>query len=218
MKFNAILLVLASLCLEQASAVTWYFLRWYTPDTSAEFIKFSMDMVAPTLPQAATYYLWPGLQDVGTSGVYQEVMDGRSGTWWIGAGWCCSNPTLSWGGGFNVAGQTTTTIDMVRTDNTDWTSTLTQGTQTVTDVFPLSYKNFNQALLAIELYSVAWDFGPLVFKNVVMEMNTTQTAWCTSAPENYNSATSYTMSTPVVSTSNGITTCSIALVNMTGPA
>jgi hypothetical protein len=23
------------------------------------------------------------------SGVYQEVLDGRSGTWWIGAGWCC---------------------------------------------------------------------------------------------------------------------------------
>ncbi|RDW71878.1 hypothetical protein BP5796_07912 [Coleophoma crateriformis] len=142
MKFNAILLVLASLCLEQASAVTWYFLRWYTPDTSAEFIKVSIRR------------LWT------------------------------ADPVL---GGLEPAGAA-------------------------------AYKNFNQALLAIELYSVAWDFGPLVFKNVVMEVNTTATAWCTSAPENYNSATSYTMSTPVVSTSNGVTTCSIAQVNMTGPA
>ena len=48
-----------------------------------------MEMVVPKLPKAGTYYLWPGLQDTGGTGVYQEVLDGRSGTWWIGAGWCC---------------------------------------------------------------------------------------------------------------------------------
>lgn len=29
-----------------------------------------MEMVVPTLPEAATYYLWPGLQDVGTTGMH----------------------------------------------------------------------------------------------------------------------------------------------------
>lgn len=60
-------------------------------------------MSVPTLKEAGTFYLWPGLQDSGGTGVFQEVLDGRSGTWWIGAGWCCSNPSLSWGGGFNVS-------------------------------------------------------------------------------------------------------------------
>jgi hypothetical protein len=38
----------------------------------------------------------------------------------------------------------------------------------------------NQAILAIELTNVSWDFGQLVWNNVVMVMNTTSTAWCTS--------------------------------------
>ena len=92
------------------------------PHQFIEEVQFSMQMVVPTLQKAGTYYLWPGLQDTGNtgsfnlarristveaneilrSGVYQEVLDGRSGTWWIGAGWCCSNPSLAWGSGFNV--------------------------------------------------------------------------------------------------------------------
>ncbi|KUJ16291.1 uncharacterized protein LY89DRAFT_719044 [Mollisia scopiformis] len=220
MKLLPVALVPLSFYLHKASAVTWYFLRWYTPDSSVEFTEFSMDMVVPTLPEAATYYLWPGLQDVGTSGVYQEVLDGRSGDWWIGAGWCCSDPTLSWGSGFNVAAGTTVAINMTRAvpNSADWTSVITQGTQTVTDTFPLAYKNMNQALLAIELYDVTWNFGQLVWNNVQMVVNTTETSWCTSAPENYDSATAYTMTTPVVSTSGGITTCTIEQIVMESPA
>jgi hypothetical protein len=30
-------------------------------------------MVVPTLQQAGTYYLWPGLQDVGTTGSRQSI-------------------------------------------------------------------------------------------------------------------------------------------------
>lgn len=77
----------------QASAATWYFLRYYTP-SGAKFTSFSGEMVIPALPQAGTYYLWPGLQPTDNTGVYQNVLDGRSGTWWIGSGWCCSNPSL----------------------------------------------------------------------------------------------------------------------------
>ena len=32
-----------------------------------------MEMVVPTLQQAGTYYLWPGLQDVGTTGNAQSI-------------------------------------------------------------------------------------------------------------------------------------------------
>jgi hypothetical protein len=53
-----------------------------------------MQMVAPNLQQPGVYYLWPGLQDDSLTGVYQEVLDGGSGEWWIGPGWCC-RPVLS---------------------------------------------------------------------------------------------------------------------------
>jgi len=93
MKSLAVLYVVVSLWFTQATAVTWYYLRYWTPADDISFTNFSMKMVIPSLPQAATYYLWPGLQDVNTTGVFQPVLDGRSGTWWISPGWCCSYTT-----------------------------------------------------------------------------------------------------------------------------
>jgi hypothetical protein len=75
----------------------------YKTPTNTYISSFSGKLVAPTLPGAATYYLWPGLQPPDNAGVLQQVLDGRSGEWWIGSGWCCSNPSLSWGSGFNGA-------------------------------------------------------------------------------------------------------------------
>jgi hypothetical protein len=48
-------------------------------------------------------------------------------------------------------------------------------------------------------------------------MNTTSTAWCTNAPENYSGATRYTSTggKPVVS--GGQTTCTIDQIVMQGP-
>ena len=83
-----------------ASAATWYYLDFTTPSGSY-ITQFSGAMVAPTLQQAGTYYLWPGLQPSDNAGVLQQVLDGRSGEWWIGSGWCCSDPSLPWGSGFN---------------------------------------------------------------------------------------------------------------------
>jgi hypothetical protein len=80
----------------------------------------------------------------------------------------------------------------------NWTSILTQGSSTVTSKFPLAYKNFNQvwqfsleadrykvkswlliiyiqAILAIELTGVSWDFGKLVWNDVVMASRFTST-------------------------------------------
>ena len=71
-------------------ATTWYFLT-FNPPSGQRFTAFSGDMGIPKLPEAATYYLWPGLQPTDNSGVYQNVLDGRSGTWWFGSGWCCSS-------------------------------------------------------------------------------------------------------------------------------
>lgn len=187
MMLSRSLIALVALCLPSAYATTWYFLEYLTP-SGAEFTGLSGTMKIPTLPSAGTYYLWPGLQPTDNSGVYQNVLDGRSGTWWIGSGWCCSNPSLPWGSGFNVNGGDTVEFSNIKGDSA-WTSTLVKGStgETVSNDFALSElirnesictlhgtntatanKSFNQALFAIELDGVTWDFGPLEFDDVTI--------------------------------------------------
>jgi hypothetical protein len=137
MKLFTLLSTLLAICCHPVSAATWYFLRYYTP-SGQQFTSFSGDLVIPTLPKAGTYYLWPGLQPTDNTGVYQNVLDGRSGTWWIGSGWCCSNPSLPWGGGFNTYGGRTVSFSNVKGTDT-WTSRITDLTSgaAATDSFAL---------------------------------------------------------------------------------
>ncbi|KAF2476907.1 uncharacterized protein BDR25DRAFT_208653 [Lindgomyces ingoldianus] len=211
------LLLATALYLTPTTAATWYFLRYNLP-SSQSFLSFSGTMVIPKLPKAGVYYLWPGLQPTDNSGVYQNVLDGRSGTWWIGSGWCCSNPSLPWGSGFNVNAGDTVTFSNTRGSGA-WTSVLKKGSSggSVQDSFALSSKTFNQVLFAIELTSVSWDFGPLVFNNVVITSSGTDTKWCTNAPENYNSATNYAVSGVSASVSNNVVTCKINSVTLQSP-
>ncbi|KAI0184902.1 hypothetical protein EV127DRAFT_221736 [Xylaria flabelliformis] len=226
----------------QATAVSWYFLRYY-PASGQKFTSFSGTMKIPTQPKAATIYVWPGLQPTDNSGVYQNVLDGRSGTWWIGSGWCCSNPSLPWGSGFNTnAGETVTFKNTL--GSSAWTSTLTRSStgETVSNDFALSKtipgltlcqcscklimagsslasKSFNQALFAIELYDVAWNFGQVAFSNVVItSTGSSDSSWCNSSPENYNSATVYSISGVSASVSGNTVTCKIASVVLQRPA
>lgn len=106
-------------------AADWHFLTYY-PASGESFTRFSGDMVAPTLPSAATYYLWPGLQPTDQSGVYQNVLDGRSGTWYFASGWCCSNPSLPWGSGFNVGNGDTVTFNNYQLSDGTWTSDISE--------------------------------------------------------------------------------------------
>ncbi|KAK3941276.1 hypothetical protein QBC46DRAFT_448877 [Diplogelasinospora grovesii] len=214
----------------------------------AKFTSLSGQMVVPPLPRAATYYLWPGLQPTDGSGVYQNVLDGRKGQWWFGSGWCCSNPNLPWGGGFNtVAGEVNTFNNSLNGDNSGWTSTTVHngsaGSSSV-NAFPLGSKSFNQAIFAVELcvspscalfpdyprYDVTWDFGPLTFKNVKIWTGTVtygvgqvatgspRQSWCTNAPENYNKATKYTVTGAKASVSGTTVTCTIDSIVLQGPA
>lgn len=75
----------------------------------------------------------------------------------------------------------------------------------------------NQALLAIEIYDATWDFGQVVWNNVEMVVNTTETAWCTNAPANYDTAMTYTSTTPKATVSGGKTTCTISQIVFVAP-
>jgi len=110
------------------AAATWYFLRYFPPE-GQKFTSLTGEMVIPSMPEPATYYLWPGLQPADSSGVYQNVLDGRSGTWFFGSGWCCHNPNLLWGGGFNTTpGETVSFANDLTADGRMWTSRITKPT------------------------------------------------------------------------------------------
>lgn len=79
MRLTLLFATTAGLIAQQATAATWYFLTYYPPE-GGQFTKLSGDIVVPSLPSAAYYYLWPGLQPTDGSGVYQNALDGRSGT------------------------------------------------------------------------------------------------------------------------------------------
>lgn len=163
------LFALAGSLLPVVRATTWYFVT-FNPPSGEYFTSLSGNLVAPTLPSAATYYLWPGLQPTDNSGVYQNVLDGRSGTWWFGSGWCCSNPSLPWGGGFNVANGATVSFSNAKQSDGSWTSTVKDPSTggSATNNFALQGKNFNDGVFAIELDGPSWNFGQLAFSNIVI--------------------------------------------------
>jgi hypothetical protein len=72
------------------------------------------------------------------------------------------------------------------------------------------------ALFAVELYSgTNWDFGNLVFQNVVMTAAGTDASWCTATP-NYSKVT-LTISGVTSSVANNVVTCNIASLTIAPP-
>ncbi|TIA37279.1 hypothetical protein D6C79_08110 [Aureobasidium pullulans] len=117
-------------------------------------------MIVPAIYEAATNYLWPGLQSTDNSGVYQNVLDGRSGGWWFGSGWCCSNPT--------------------------------------------------------ELYG-AWDFGLVIFEDVILIATGDDTRFCTDNPWNYNGATNVSITGVTSTVGVDTVTSNIDSITLWGP-
>ncbi|WVQ66033.1 uncharacterized protein L199_004211 [Kwoniella botswanensis] len=200
-----------------AQAADWHFLTYLSP-SGANFTRFAGDMVAPTLPGAGYYYLWPGLQDSDHTGVFQPVLDGRSGSWWFSPGWCCGNPSLSWGGGISVANGQTVHYDMALNSNgTAYDTNVSKEGASVDGSFPLANKKFNQAVFAIELNGVTWDFGPLAFSNIVIESTGTDASWCNDSPSNYNGATNFTITGATSTKTDNKVICSIDSLILQNP-
>lgn len=74
----------------------------------------------------------------------------------------------------------------------------------------------NQAIFAVELYpGTAWDFGNLVFENVVVTALGTDPAWCTPYM-NYADVT-LTVEGVTSSVANDLVTCKIAKLTLAPP-
>ena len=109
------------------SAVEWHNIQYRLPQDT-HVTSFTGTIVVPPLPRAGIYYIWPGLQQSDHHGVYQNVLDGSSGTWWMAGGWCCRNPQLPWGDGFNIDGGESILFSNVQggAGASQWTTTLTK--------------------------------------------------------------------------------------------
>ncbi|KAG9565945.1 hypothetical protein KCU71_g4976, partial [Aureobasidium melanogenum] len=213
-------LVLTFLALVNTTlAQGWHFVAFDTLD-GQEFISQSGNMIVPPIHEAAINYLWPGLQDKDDSGVYQNVLDGRSGSWWFGSGWCCSNPSLPWGGGFGAEEGDVLFFNNTRNANaTEWVSVIEKncGEASATNSFPIADKVMNDAPFAAELYG-AWDFGPLIFEDIILIATGSDASFCTNSPWNYNGATNVSIVGVEATVSTDTVTCSIESITLWGPA
>ena len=53
-------------------------------------------------------------------------------------------------------------------DSGTWSTSLSSGSDSATGSFALPTHPMDQAIMAIELYDVSWDFGELTFEDVVI--------------------------------------------------
>ncbi|KIY47482.1 hypothetical protein FISHEDRAFT_59601 [Fistulina hepatica ATCC 64428] len=174
MTFFRILYLITFFCVVRAA--DWYTVEW----DASEFTAMSGDMLVPDLPTpGGTPYVWPGIQ--GDDGVFQAVLDGSSGTWWIGDGFY-GTPSLSWGNGFNVYPGDTVhfTFDLIDEENYTWNSSLASGDNFVYSLFNITDNTLDRAIFAVEasLYDVAFDFGPIIYSNVEITATTAASEWC----------------------------------------
>ena len=166
-------------------AVEWHDIQYHIPQDS-HVTSLTGTIVIPSLPCAGVCYIWPGLQQPGHPGVYQDVLDGSSGKWWMAAGWV-GDPPLPWGNGHlfdsgesvqfsNVQGGDggalwTTTLTNTKPSTFELRETAPAGMEDTLHLLNLyeAGKNFDLVLFAIELYNgTTWDFGPLSFKDITI--------------------------------------------------
>ncbi|MCJ1473405.1 hypothetical protein MMC13_002056 [Lambiella insularis] len=173
-------------------------------------------MSIPSIQKAGGYYIWPGLQSVDGSGVLQTVLDGRTGSWWIGSGWVGS-PTLPWGGGFSTKRGDTVNFKYTK-QSANWMTTIQKAgvASSTTNTFNLTGKSFNNALVCIELHDEPWDFGSVTFSNLVIEATGTDTSWCTIGPQS-NAAFDFKIGGIKFNENVAIATCYIESIVLTGP-
>ncbi|KZW00837.1 hypothetical protein EXIGLDRAFT_585624, partial [Exidia glandulosa HHB12029] len=149
-------------------------LKWSAPS----FTGISGQLTVPKKPGSSgtvgTPYVWPGVQN--SNGVLQTVLDGKNnGNWWIGNGWY-GNPSLPWGAGFSVSPGQVVNFNLQRNSNGSWTGTLS-GAGSASTTFNIS-QTMTTAVLAVEVYSNPFDFGPVHFNNVVITATTAASGWC----------------------------------------
>ncbi|KAK8255254.1 hypothetical protein HDK77DRAFT_423886 [Phyllosticta capitalensis] len=174
------------------------------------FVELAGQMIVPRLPHAGEYYIFPAMQPWQGGGIYQSVLDGRSGKWSFVNGWCCAK-------GFPCSSPFSSKWDHAGDPRAGWTNVIkheSTGTTKTTHV-NLGGKFFNQVLFGIELYNQHWDFGWLEFKNIVIRSNGRDTKWCTTP---ISDTAIFEIAKPVATVDRRGVTCFIAALVQKQPS
>lgn len=203
--FTLLRLFVGFLFITFAGAQDWHTVEWDAP----HFTAFSGDMIVPKLPPSGgTPYVWPGLQP-GSAGVLQAVLDGRTGSWWIGDGYY-GTPSLPWGNGFSTAPGQTVHFTFTEEANGVWNCTLSSSTGASASTSLAINQTMNRAILAVELYTIKYTFGPTTYNNLKLTATTAASGWCGSYGSSGYSPGQYTVNNAIASGN----TCNIAQVIM----
>lgn len=83
--------------------------------------------------------------------------------------------------------------------------------QTVSHTFNIAKQMF-QIGFVVELYNSPWDFGAVVFENVLIQARGTDTGWCNNHPN--VEKVKYTFENVVASVNRGVISCNIGRVTL----
>jgi len=209
----------------------------FTFNAKAPILRFESTLLVPaaspdTSVKGNVQAIWPGLQ---TDTLLQNVLtnQGDGPHQWGQLPFACCGPALNLiDGGIQVyPGDSLTNIYIWDIPSNKWLDnwaltpgpegakagekafhgglTFDQGAAFKPDAKKLSPGPYNTAVLAIELQGLGtWDFGPVHWRNIVIEANTTATEWCSTLVSSGNLA--WEASMPRVNTEGTVTTCYIA--------
>ncbi|TFK96666.1 hypothetical protein BDV98DRAFT_554963 [Pterulicium gracile] len=170
MRLSALIGVLSAAT--TALAQNWYTIEWEAPQLTA----LSGDMVVPKLQnKGGTSHVWPGVQS--GNGALQAVLDGWSGIWWIGDDFH-GNPSIPWGNGFNVNPGDTVRFTFQLSGPVPGHALSAATAKNATTALNIPNNTMNRAIFAVELYSVPFNFGPVVYRNIRITANTAASGWC----------------------------------------
>ncbi|KAE8449417.1 hypothetical protein EG329_008025 [Mollisiaceae sp. DMI_Dod_QoI] len=215
---------------------------WLGAAADANILRFQSTMIiphgSPDSNSNAIQFLWPGMQPTSGNGVFQNVLaNGSPGEWFLEPFYCC-NPDKQLAPSMRVyPGDTLTNTFSLNTFNMKWYNNymvipgpVGQAAGEVafsggfifdpaTNDQSVRGEAYTAALFAIELQQAGqWDFGPLSWRDILIEINTTNTAWCNTGPTlNGGGDFNFDISTPLASSVDGVVRCYIAQMDFLSP-
>ncbi|PMD24466.1 hypothetical protein NA56DRAFT_700102 [Hyaloscypha hepaticicola] len=242
------LLILSFAILTSANASTpanlSFYGVWIGAGPDAIITKFESTLIIPAgspdkTPANDVQAFWPGMEPAEYDGVFQNVITnqgGGPGEWYLLPFYCC-NPATNLTAQMRVwPGDAVKNVFSLDIPSGKWYNNwvVTPGQQgnaagqkpfgggfvfdpaIDTETKGAPYTN---ALLTIELQDLGtWDFGSVLWTNVILEANTTDTAWCTNGPIGPSNSWKWSASPGTWSTSNqNLTTCYYSTVSLECP-
>ncbi|KAH8601834.1 hypothetical protein B0O99DRAFT_589008 [Bisporella sp. PMI_857] len=218
MKSSQILLTFGSIFVLflQTTQGTAFFGAFFIPDAPITLFQSTLLVpaasTAPRIP-GDVQAIWPGLQNKNAPvSVLQNVVTnlGTTGEWYHKPFYCC-DPAKNLQGNQKVwPGDRLTSIFGLDDEKLRWSDIWysSPGEEARISLAPIRQYTF--ALLVLELQKGAkWDFGPIGWRDIIIQANTTRTEWCL-RPNSSGSNVRMLYSPPVVTSNAGSTLCRIA--------